>query len=281
MTAIQALVTGATGKTGRRVSTLLRQDGHAVREGSRRSETPFDWTLPGTWSSALADVEAVYLVVPDVTDPAVPEQFARFGQAAVEAGVTRATLLSIPLSDGEPASTVAAEDALRGSGLGLTIVRLRWFNQNFSEDFLAPAVQAGDLRLPAGIGREAFVDADDIAEVVAATLTDPAHVDKDYELTGPRLLSFADVAAEITSATGRAVTYTPLSAEDYVAEQIAAGVPNEWATLSADLYQGIASGELETTTTDVEAILGRPARDFTDYATAAAAGGALTADHQD
>ncbi|MFL0448194.1 NmrA family NAD(P)-binding protein [Corynebacterium xerosis] len=245
MTAVRTLITGATGKTGRRVVALLREHGHSVREASRSSATPFDWTRPETWPAALADIDTVYIVPPYITDPATAEQIAQFGRTALAAGVTRATLLSVPLINGEPAATVAAEAALRQTGLAVTVVRLRWFNQNFSEDFLAPFVHAGDLRLPAGTGREAFVDADDIAAVVAATLTDPAHAGEEYELTGPRLLSFADVADELTQATGRTITYTPLTREQYISEQIAAGVPEEWAQLSADLYQGIAAGDLE------------------------------------
>ena len=263
------LITGATGKTGRRVSALLRDQGYAVREGSRSSATPFDWTDPSTWPAALDAITAVYIVTPDVTDPAVAGRLRDFGTAAVGAGVSRATLLSVPLTGGEPAATMAAEEALANTGLEVTIVRLRWFNQNFSEDFLAPAVAAGDLRLPAGEGREAFVD----AAVVAATLTDPAHAGRSYELTGPRLLSFAEVADELSHATGRVITYTPLTAEQYIREQVAAGVPQDWATLSAGLYQGITDHALETTTTDVERVIGRPATDFATYARATASAG--------
>ncbi|MFD6059489.1 Rossmann-fold NAD(P)-binding domain-containing protein [Rhodococcus wratislaviensis] len=263
----RVLVTGATGKTGRRVTAILRGRGEPVRDASRTGGTPFDWTDLTTWHAALTDIAAVYIVTPDITDPAVVDQFRAFGQQAVSAGVTRATLLSVPHTGPVDTSpTAAAEEELAKTGLGLTILRLRWFHQNFSEDFLTPAVIAGDLRLPAGDGREAFVDADDIAEVVARTLTDNSHVGRSYELTGPRLLSFTDIAHELTKATGRTITYTPLTTEEYIAEQIDAGTPEEWARLSAHLYQGIASKALETTTTDIEQILGRPARDFTDYA---------------
>ena len=84
------LITGATGKTGRRVSALLRDQGYAVREGSRSSATPFDWTDPSTWPAALDAITAVYIVTPDVTDPAVAGRLRDFGTAAVGAGVSRA-----------------------------------------------------------------------------------------------------------------------------------------------------------------------------------------------
>ena len=153
------------------------------------------------------------------------------------------------------------------------MLRLRWFSQNFSEDFLHPAVVAGELRLPAGQGQEAFVDADDIAEVAVACLTDPRHLGASYELTGPRLLSFDDVAAELSWATGRTITYTPVTVEAFVAHQIAQGVPMEWAQMLAGLYGDIASGALASVSLDVAEVLDTPARDFTDYAAAAAASG--------
>ena len=271
------LVTGATGKTGRRVAAILRDRGHVVREASRPSEIRFDWGDPATWPAALHEVDAAYIVTPSVGDPASADRFRDFGRLAVESGVTTAVLVSIPDDGGTDFAAVAeAERQLSDAGLHLTILRLRWFNQNFSEDFLAPAVVAGDLRLPAGDGKEAFVDADDIAEVAVAALTDDTHAGRAYEITGPRLLSFADVADELSKATGRPIRYTPLSTERFVSEQLAMGVSEDWAHLSADLYQGIASGGLEIVTDHVEKVLGRPARDFSSYAAAAAATGAWT-----
>ncbi|MGW0523233.1 NAD(P)H-binding protein [Crossiella sp. NPDC003009] len=253
------LVTGATGKTGRRVVRLLAERGAPVRAASRSSATRFDWTDRGTWEPALREVSAVYLVAPDFGSP-----IAEFAKQAAAAGVRRAVLLSAP----------GIEDELGGAGLAWTVLQPRWFFQNFSEDFLRDAVLSGELRLPAGDGREAFIDAEDIAEVAVAALTEDGHGGQHYELTGPRLMTFADVAEELSAATGRDIRYVPLTREAYVDEQRAHGVPEDWAQLSADLYEHIRSGGLATLTGHVRQVLDRAPRDFAGYATAAATQGA-------
>jgi len=269
------LVTGGTGKTGRRVTELLLERGYDVRAVSRNSDIRFDWNDDSTWPEAVKGIAAVYVVTTSLHDPAVTDQFRAFGKLAVANGAARAVLVSVP-DDGHEGFQLAqsAEAELTKAGLGLTILRLRWFNQNFSEDFLAPFVDAGDLRLPAGHGAEAFVDADDIAEVAALALTDASHAGRTYELTGPRLLTFADVADELSAATGRTITYTPLDVDAYVAEQIGYGVPEEWAHFSATLYANIAAGALQTVSSDIADVLGRPARDFRDFAASAVEDGA-------
>ena len=120
-----------------------------------------------------------------------------------------------------------AEQALMASGADWTILRCSWFAQNFSESFLLDPLLAGEVALPAGDVGEPFVDADDIADVAVAALTDEGHVGQLYELTGPRLLTFADAVAEIAAATGRDIGFVPVSPERFtaamLAEQRAAG----------------------------------------------------------
>ncbi len=268
------LVTGATGKTGRRVASGLHERGFAVRAVSRTSQVPFDWSDVSTWGDALGGVRSVYIVHPGLGSDGAAEQVRAFAEAAATAGVARAVLASTP-DDGSPFSRSmrAAERGIVDAGLQLTSLRLRWFHQNFSEDFLLPPVLAGELRLPAGTGREAFVDADDIAEVAIAALTDDRHAGAFYEVTGPRLLRFAEIAEAISRGTGHSVRYVPVDPEVFVAEQIALGVPADWAYGLCAIYQDIAHGKLETVSGDVEAVLGKPARDFSAYVARMAADG--------
>jgi uncharacterized protein YbjT (DUF2867 family) len=97
----------------------------------------------------------------------------------------------------------------------LTILRCSWFNQNFSENYLLEPILDGLVELPAGSVAEPFVDADDIADVAVAALTDGRHAGQLYELTGPRLLTFADTVAEIGRASGRSIRYIPVSPREY------------------------------------------------------------------
>ncbi|KIQ17443.1 NmrA family NAD(P)-binding protein [Rhodococcus sp. MEB064] len=265
------LVTGSTGKTGRRVSERLRQRGHDVREASRSSRPSFDWQDHKTWPPALHGVDAVYVVIPDLGDPAAVETTRSFAAHAAAAGVRKAVMVSVPIAGTDDSAAITdTEKAFTAAGLALTALRLRWFNQNFSEDFLLDSVTVGDIRVPAGDGREAFVDADDIADVAVQCLLDDVHDGRYYELTGPDALSFKEVAAILTEITGRTITYSPLSAAQFISEQEASGAPTDWAHALTGLYSKIADGSLDSTSTDIEAVLGRPARSFRSYATATA-----------
>ncbi|KUN95050.1 hypothetical protein AQJ84_23525 [Streptomyces resistomycificus] len=133
---------------------------------------------------------------------------------------------------------------------------------------------ASEVRLPAGDGKEAFVDAEDIAEVAVAALTEAGHAGWHYELSGPRLMTFGDAVAEIARATGRDVRYVPLTPEAYADEQRARGVPEEWVRTSTGLYEYVRSGGLATLSDGVQRALGRTPRDFVDCAKSAASAGA-------
>ncbi|GMA30137.1 NAD(P)H-binding protein [Litorihabitans aurantiacus] len=269
------LVTGATGKTGGRITDLLRSQGQEVRAVSRSTSLPFDWRDPDTWPGALDGVKAVYVVPASLHDPDTLDQLRDFGKLAIQHGATRAVLASVPDDGSEAFQAVRdAEQALASSGLDLTVLRFRWFMQTFSEDFLASYVTSGELRLPAGEGGEAFIDADDIAAVAATALTQDGHAGREYELTGPRALTFQDAARELSAATGRTITYTAVSAEDYEKEQEERGEPKEGVDLLVDLYAAIATGDLGNTTTHVHDVLARAPHDFHDFANRAAHDGA-------
>lgn len=262
------LVLGGTGKTGRRVATRLPHD---VRIGSRSGQPPFDWTDDTTWAPAVNGVDAVYIsYYPDVSFPDAAPRVTAFAKTAAAAGVTRLVLLS---GRGEP-DAEPAEQGVRDSGVEWTIVRCSWFMQNFSEHFLHAPVLEGVIALPAGDVAEPFLDVDDLADVAAEALTRPGHAGRVYELTGPRLLTFADVAAELGAATGREVRYLPVTPEEYAAAAAAAGVAAEEIEPLTDLFVRVLDGHNAHLSGDVERVLGRPARDFTDYAHAAAAAGA-------
>ena len=140
-------------------------------------------------------------------------------------GVQRIALLS---GRGEPEAKVS-EDALLAAVPGATILRSSWFMQDFSEHFLYEPVLDGVIALPAGDVTEPFIDVEDIADVAVAALTTDGHEGVVYELTGPRLLSFADAAAELSEAIGRPIRYLPVTGEEYAAAAVQAGVPVEEA----------------------------------------------------
>jgi uncharacterized protein YbjT (DUF2867 family) len=264
------LVLAGTGKTGRRVVQRLQARGRPVRVGTPSSTPSFDWNDPATWPVALDGVEAVYVAYyPDLAAPDAVAAVRSFAELAVHRGVPRLALLS---GRGEPEAQ-RAEQAVADTGAELTVLRSTWFMQNFSEDYMLEHVLAGELRLPAGPVPTPFLDADDIADVAVAALTDDRHIGQLYELTGPRSLTFAEAAAEIAQASGRQVRYVPVSLEEHAAEAVAHGVPPEVVELLTYLFSEVMDGRNAATTDGVRRALGREPRDFSDYVRAAAATG--------
>jgi uncharacterized protein YbjT (DUF2867 family) len=264
------LVLGGTGKTGRRVVERLKASGLPVRVGSRSGRPPFDWEDRSTWAPALDGVGSVYVsYYPDLAVPGAVEESASFAELAVASGVPRLVLLS---GRGEPEAE-RAEQAVRDTGAELTILRSSWFMQNFSEDYMREHVLSGEIRLPAGDVPTPFLDADDIADVAVAALTEDQHVGQLYELTGPRSLTFAAAAQEIGEAVGREIRYVPVSLEQHAAEAAEHGVPAEVIDLLTYLFSEVVAGRNAETTDGVRRALGREARAFGDYAREAAASG--------
>jgi uncharacterized protein YbjT (DUF2867 family) len=264
------LVLGGTGKTGRRLVQRLTGRGLPVRIGTRSGGVPFDWEDRSTWTPALQGVGAAYLsYYPDLAVPGAPEAIGSFAQLAVDSGVRRLVLLS---GRGED-EAVASEKALAGTGGDWTVLRCSWFSQNFSEGYVLPSVLDGEVVLPAGEVGEPFVDVDDIADVAAAVIAEDGHIGQIYELTGPRLLTFADAVAEIAAATGRTIGYTRVDAADHAAALVAEQVPAEVVDLLSYLFTTVLDGRNAHLGDGVQRVLGRPARDFADYARDTAATG--------
>ncbi|MFC5831261.1 NAD(P)H-binding protein [Nonomuraea insulae] len=259
------LVLGGNGKTGRRIAERLTAQDLPVRIGSRSGTPAFDWKDRSTWEDALDGVTAVYLsYYPDLSFPGAYDDIKALTDLAVRGGVRRLVLLS---GRGEP-ETQASERAVRESGAEWTVLRCSWFMQNFSEDFLLGPVLDGVIALPAADVPEPFLDVDDIADIAAAALSQEGHTGRLYELTGPRLLTFADVAEELSKATGRKISFVQVTPEEYMADAVGHGVPRDEAEGLTHLFTGILDGRNASLTGDVREALGRPARDFTDYARA-------------
>jgi uncharacterized protein YbjT (DUF2867 family) len=266
------LVLGSTGKTGRRVVERLRARGIPTRAGARSGEPPFDWDDRDTWAPVLQGVGSVYVSHYLDALPGAAEIIGSFAELAVANGIPRLVHLS---GRGE-AEAELAEQAMRDTGAEVTTLRSTWFSQNFSESYFLDGLLAGELALPAVNAPEPFVDADDIADVAVAALTEDGHVGETYELTGPRLLTFTDAVGEIAQATGRKIRYVPVSIEDFAAGLGEQAVPGDWIELLVYLFQEVLDGRNAHLADGVQRALGREPKDFADYARDAAATGVWT-----
>jgi uncharacterized protein YbjT (DUF2867 family) len=267
------LVIGATGKTGSRIADSLTRQGHSVRRGSRRAEIPFDWEEPATWAPVLEGVSAAYVsYFPDLAFPGAVEKVEALCKVAAGAGIGRLVLLS---GRGEHHAR-QGEEVVRASGLDFTLIRAAWFAQNFSEGYLRDQVENGVIAMPGGDVQEPIVDVDDIAGVAVAALTEAGHSGHLYEVTGPRLMSFAEMAAELSHATGRPIRHVPISFDEFHDGLVQVG-----GEFVADVFTAIARETLDGRNAHladgVERALGRPPRDFAEFAKRAAAAGAWAA----
>ena len=127
-------------------------------------------------------------------------------------------------------------------------------------------IRSGQITLPVGETMEPFVDVDDIAEVAVAALTEPGHAGEVYEVTGPRLMSFADVASELSAATEREIAYVPIPHEAFVAGVRDSGAPKQVVWMMDYLFSTVLDGRNAHLTDGIQRALGRPPRDFTAYA---------------
>ena len=273
LTKAPILVTGATGKTGRRIAQRLADAGVPVRIGSRAATPAFDWEDPATWAPALAGCSAAYVAfVPDLAVEGSLTAIRTFLDLAQQAGVRRIVLLS---GRGEPEAQ-ACEDELMARDLEWTILRCSWFQQNFSENFFLDGVLAGDVVTPEGLAADPLVDLEDVADTAFAALTTDDHAGRLYEMTGPVALTFTEAVAEIAAATGREIRHVEVPLEAYREALAQADLPPGYVDLVMYLFTTVLDGRNTPVTDGVRQALGRPPGSFGDYARRAAAEGAWT-----
>lgn len=264
------VVTGASGRTGRRVAESAQAAGLTVRPATRAHG--FDWTDRSTWADTLRGADAAYLVHPsDVGSLDAARAVGLLAHEAVSLGVRRLVLLS---ARGEE-SARPTEEALRESNADWTVVQASWFMQNFSEGPLVEGLrETGELVFPAGEVREPFVDVRDIADVVVGVLAaSERYIGRSVAVSGARLLTFGEAVAEIGAAAGRELTYRPVPAREYGEILAGFGLPAEEVEFLVDVFESLLDGRNAYLSDGVQQVLGRAPRDFTDFAREAAAAG--------
>ncbi len=271
------LVLGATGKSGRRLVPMLAEQGVKVRAASRRGlagTTHFDWHKPETYGAALAGMDAVYLTPPELmVDPT--EYTGPFLAHAAEAGVQKVVVVTsmgveFP-NEGSGTGRYELEQQVMASGLEWTILRPSGFNQNFSEDFFLPGILHADaIATATGDGMVGFVDAEDIAAVAAAALTEDGHAGAVYTVTGPEAMTFTDAAGIVGQAAGRPIAHRKITADEFTRILVGAGLTPDYAAIVVGNQVAISAGLGAAVTDTVERVTGRSPRTFADYAAKAA-----------
>lgn len=282
------LVTGPTGKVGRRLIPLLVRRGLTVRAASRSPAAArpriepvrFDWTDPSTYEAARNGVAAMYLVAGPMPQARHADEVRALLEGAGTAGVERVVLLSPYGVDKAPPENPLRriELAVERSGVPHTIVRPGAFMQNFSEglrwreSFAEGIRERDEIVGPGGNGIVSYVSTEDIAAVVAIALTENGHQGKAYAPFGPERLTQTDVAEHISWVTGRRIRYVETDRTPIREALLAAGAPPETAEHNSQLYvHAFTSGALGVLNDDIREVTGRPPVSFGEFAAGAAA----------
>ena len=265
------LITGATGKTGGAAAKILAEEGAKVLALVRNEEKagPLreagievvigDMSDPAALDKAMQGVKRVLLVTPNGEQQLSLEK--NVVEAAKKAGVEHLVKVSsmeaAPDASVVPRSHYECEQYIRASGLSWTILKPNFFMQNLFGN-AKTIIEQGKMFLPLKDGKTAMADTRDIGAVAAKVLSTEGHEGKEYELTGPELLSFHDVAERFSQALGKTVEYVDVPLDGY-RKTLKQFLPEWHADAVADLFGEIAEGGgLEGTTDTVEELLGRP-----------------------
>jgi len=256
------LVTGGTGKTGRRVAAQLRERGVACRVGARavvsgEGARRFDWTDRATWDNALKSVSAIYLVAPPIAGDPAPMMI-DFIQRARERGITWFVLLSSSLLPAGGPAMGTVHLWLQENVAEWAVLRPSWFMQNFSEgQHLATIRDEDSIYSATEDGRVPFVSADDIAASAVAALTCTSSFNTDFVLTSDRAITYDEIAERISRAIGRTISHRRLSAEALAERHRVRGMGQIFAQTLAAMDAAIAAGAEDRVTGCVEYLAGR------------------------
>jgi NAD(P)H dehydrogenase (quinone) len=272
---VSIVVTGATGQLGRHVVEALLERGVPAGEivAAGRSVDKLadfaergvqvkrmDYADAGSVAATLKGARRVLLISGSEVGQRV-QQHRTVIEAAKAEGVELLAYTSIANADTTGMKLAdehkATEALLRESGVPLVLLRNGWYLENYT-DQLPGTVAQGALAGSAGAGKVSGAARVDYAHAAAAVLVADGQAGKVYELGGDDAFSMADLAAEISAATGKTITYNDLPAEEYVGVLTGVGVPGAFAEILADSDLGIARGDLLVSTGDLRRLIGRP-----------------------
>ena len=260
-------ITGATGQLGRLAIASLRAKGISpialARDPAKAADLgvetrAFDYKAVDP--AALKGVQTLVLISSNDFDDRAGQHRAVI-DAAKAAGVRHVIYTSILKGDQNPMilaqDHIATEAALQASGLGHTVLRNGWYTENYTGS-LGAALAHGAMAGSAGEGRVATAARADYAEAIAAVAVNPDHQGKVHELAGDAAYSMAEMAAEVSRQTGKAIGYANLPQADYAQMLIGFGLPEGFAHVLADSDASAAQGALFDNSGTLSRLIGRP-----------------------
>ncbi|RYG70699.1 SDR family oxidoreductase [bacterium] len=274
------LVTGANGSNGKELIELFVAQQVPVRAMVRSRAKAKEIELPGveivegdfdkpeTLRAALAGVKSAFLLTP--SSERAQQQQIGFVALAKESGVRRIVNLSQLHAAADSPNRflryhAAVEAAIKAAGLEYTFLRPNLFMQALL-NFKSTIAEKGEFYGAAGEGRVSIVDVRDIVEIAFAALTQPGHVGKHYDITGPEALTHAEMAAQLSEALGRSIRYVDVPGAALKEMVLGVGFPLWQADGLVEEYALYSEGEAAEVGSGVSEALGREARSFKDFA---------------
>lgn len=267
-------VTGATGQLGRLViASLLKKTPAAniiaaVRNVEKARDIAAlgvqvrhaDYNQPATWDDALKGVDRVLLISSSEVGQRA-KQHRSVVDAAKRAGVKLLAYTSILRADTSPLGLAAehqeTEAYIRASGVPFVLLRHGWYTENYTAG-IPGALAHGAVYGCAGSGRISSATRADYAEADATVLTSENQAGKIYELAGDSAFTLTELAAEISSQSGKNIGYVNLPEAEYKNVLVKAGLPEPVAALLSDSDTGVSKGGLFDDSHQLSKLIGRP-----------------------
>jgi len=263
------LVTGATGTIGQALINQLQTKNADFVAGVRNIDeakkklpsvnnfVEFDFSNSATYEGAVENVDRVFVLGPPM-EMHLDELVAPFLDFLKSKEINRVVYLSALGSEYMKTLTfhTTLTQKIKDDGFDFTILKPSFFAQNFKNYEGENITERGVVYVPAGDGKAAFVDVNDIAAVAATALTEDGHVGKTYEITGPEALSYQDAAKLLSEVTGKQIVYPVPTPEEFTATLKQAGAPDFIAPYMIDVYSMISNHHVNVVSNHVEQVTG-------------------------